>query len=162
MEIKKHNWDESLAWKNKKELTKPIARETCPRCRSKTVLGDYLYCPSCGWEDYEIVRTYPVKKRDDALKGNVHFIQYGGDITTFKEITLKVVIRKGYKDKANSANPLIEPECPFCNKTMYCKNVSWRKALIVHNKHGKKYTLFACVDGHRLELHLGEEEFTWI
>ena len=110
MEIKRHKWDESLAWKNKKELAKPVARETCPRCRTKTVLGDYLYCPSCGWEDYEIERVYPEKERDDALRGNV----------------------------------------------------SWRKALIVHNKNGKKYTLFTCVGGHRLELHLGEEEFTWI
>lgn len=163
MEIRRHKWDRSrIDWKTTSaKLVKPIS-EICPRCKGATRLEEYLYCPYCGWYDYDIQEVRSEIKRDDTMKGNVHFVKYGGDITNFKLLTLKVVIRKSRGDKPTSAIPLIEPECPFCGIVMKSKNVSYRKATLTHIRNGIKFTLFVCINEHRLELHLGEEKFIWI
>ena len=168
MEIKRRKWDESLGWGKRisdKEIAdqkRMSARLICPRCSGKTRLEEYLYCPYCGWYDYDVEEARSEIKRDDTMKGNVHFVKYGGDITNFKSLTLKVVVGKNNLGKHTGAIPLIEPECPFCGVVMKSKNVSYRKVTLTHVRDGMKFTLFVCISDHRIELHLGEEKFIWI
>ena len=135
-----------------------ISLRRCPKCSGKMIQEDYLYCPYCGFTNYSMEKHNRIKIRHDALRGNVHFVRYGGSLRNNVNKTIKIKLSRGDNIKGT---PDVVAECPFCDEKMQVRMLK-RQAQPMTIKRGKRsFKSFKCSKGHAIFIDYSSENFIW-
>ena len=130
----------------------------CPKCSGKMIQEDYLYCPYCGFTNYDMQKSNRIKVRHEALKGNVHFVKYGGSIRNNINKTIKIKLFRGNNIKGI---PDVVADCPFCDEKMRVRMLKRQTHPMTIKRGNRNFKSFKCSKGHAIFIDYSSENFIW-
>ena len=124
----------------------------CKKCNGQTYMNEFLTCLSCGLIDYTKPERVVKRKPPDAFRGNVHFVEYNGDLPQFMRTKIRIEIKQ--ECVGNRIN--VVPDCPYCGRTMEKKSTTPKQ------KNNANFIRYLCKLQHRILLNLDiKDEFCW-
>lgn len=124
----------------------------CIKCNGQTYMNEFLTCMRCGLIDYTKVEKVIKHKKPDAFRGNVHFVQYDGDLDQFIGRKIRIEIKQ--ECIGNKMN--VVPDCPYCGRIMEKKSTTPKQ------KDNSYFNRYLCKVQHRILLNMdGTNGFAW-